>query len=232
MSQYINHCSSLKISSDWNYFDQLTRAAGPVAGPILDGMRNSYEVDWNRSFATEVVLALDEELRPAYKVIDADTGKVTEIKRHPGVTYSEELAAHIGTLDHILVNEEIVRGKIEDFKSHPSPFEADTYQAYLYALMLLLHIPTLQDVTFELIFVRYTNCARRDMWRRADIAELSAHVRRARERQRDIHAHPDMAEAIPSKICVYCPLAKNFTCPIAEWNEYTTLSAGRSGCRR
>jgi hypothetical protein len=53
---------------------------------------------------------------------------------------------------------------------------------------------------------------------------MQATISRARERQRLTHAHFEDALALPCRSCTYCPLAKDHTCPIAEWNEYTLVT--------
>lgn len=225
MADYIAHCARLKIAADWVYFNRLAKAAGPDAGPILDGVRDTYEVDFEHVYATELTLALDEQCRPAYRVPYAD-GTVVQLSRIPGIEYSEEFAAHTGTLDVTLFSDDTLRAKIEDFKTHPRPFDADTYQSLLYPFMLLKHFPALEQVTFELNFARYRNCRRATQWKRTEMPEMQTAVERARERQRLTHTNPEAAKALPSSVCVYCPLSrKAVDCPIAEFNEYTSLTA-------
>lgn len=223
MSQYVSHCAAAKVESDWVYFNKLTVAAGPVAGPILDNLRNIFRVDWKRVYGTEVTLALDEDFNPAYFTMK-EGGEMYELERIPGVVYSEKPAAHIGTLDVILLTEDMQHGKIPDYKSHPAPFEADTFQSTLYPFMLLKHFPTLQDVKFELNFVRYTGSLRAVSWTRDEMPAMQAEISRARQRQIATHEHPDKALALPCKTCTYCPLGKAMTCPIGEWNEYLTMT--------
>lgn len=212
MAKYVMHCAAESKSSDWEEFNRLAEASGPVAGKILDGIRDSYEVDWKHVFACEMTLALDEEFRPLNEGL--------LFTQFPNV----DRAAYIGTLDVILLKNDGTAAKIDDYKSHPSPFEADTFQGTLYPFMLFKHLPDLEMVTFELNFVRYTNCYRRVTWHRSDMPAMQAIISRARERQRITHENPDEALALPCKTCTYCPLAKNMSCPIAEWNEYTTMT--------
>lgn len=220
MSEYVRHCAGLGISSDWLHFNKLAAAAGPEAGPILDGIRDTYQVDHSRVYGTEITLELDEDFNPT-------TGGGIPGEYRPGLPGSINTgkdAAHIGTLDVILLNEDGTHAKIDDYKSHPAPFDADTFQGTLYPFMLFKHLPQLEVITFELNFVRYQNCLRRVQWKRTDMPEMQAIISRARERQRLTHEDPDAALALPGKTCAYCPLGKNFTCPIAEYNEYVNLS--------
>jgi hypothetical protein len=222
MSAYTRHCTDNRIPADWLKFNQLAAASGPVAGPILDGLRDRYVVDWEHVYDTELTLALDEEFNPTWLVIDWQTGKESHLRHIPGVTYSEKPAAYIGTLDVLLLKE--TRAKIPDYKSHPAIFEADTFQSTLYPFMVFKHFPNLQHVIFELVFVRYINSTRSVTWSREEMPAMQAEVSRARERQKITHANPDGALALPCKVCVYCPLAKDFSCPISEWNEHTMLT--------
>lgn len=222
MSQYVSHCASKGIASDWTHFNRLAVAAGPEAGPILDGIRDTYRVDHSRVYGTEITIALDEDFQPTDM-----TGAYNPDQRFlltPGVHYSARVAAHIGTLDVILLSEDGTHAKIDDYKSHPAPFDADTFQGTLYPFMLFKHLPQLEVITFELNFVRYQNCLRRVQWKRTDMPEMQTAISRARERQRLTHENPDDAMALPGKTCAYCPLGKDFTCPVAEFNEYTNLS--------
>ena len=216
MAQYVEHCTRERRQVDWIYFDKLTTAAGPEAGPILDGLRNSYIVHFDYVYGTEMTLALDEEFRPT-----RNHDKPVAII--PGLVYSEEPAAHAGTLDVTMLSSEMDRAKIDDYKSHPAPFEADTYQSVLYSFMVFKHFPQVNKVTFELIFVRYRNQRRSVVWKREDMPEMQARIARARARQRLTHAEPEKALALPCKTCTYCPLAKSLTCPIADWNEHTLV---------
>lgn len=224
MSDYVRHCAKLKIQADWKYFNSLTVAAGPVAGPILDGIRDRYRVDWETVYGTEITLALDEEFRPT----DHGDDRSQRFMLEPGVNYSGLPAAYIGTLDVIEISPDGKYAKIPDYKSHPSIFEADKepypYQSVLYPFMLMKHLPGLESVIFEYVFVRYQNCVRSKEWKRKDMPEMQGIISRGRERQRITHEHPDQAKALPCKTCMYCPLAKNFSCPIAEWNENTALT--------
>jgi hypothetical protein len=214
MSRYIDHCVKKQVSSDWVAFNKLAHAAGPVAGPILDGIRDSYEVDWQHVYGTEIPLGLDESFHPC-----SDKGFI-----YPGVTANPAPSAYNGTLDGILLSEDGLRAKIIDFKSHPAPFDADTFQSILYPFMLFKHLPNLQVVTFELNFVRYQNCLRSVAWKREEMPTMQTAISRARERQRITHENPDDAMALPCTVCTYCPLGKTMTCPIAEFNEYLTMN--------
>src|SRR6185437_3310108 len=76
---------------------------------------------------------------------------------------------------------------IEDFKSHPRAFPADTFQGKLYALMLFCHMPAPEEVTFRLRFVRYANVHTEHKFHREQVPELKEEVRRVRARQQEYH---------------------------------------------
>lgn len=225
MAAYYAHCAALRVRSDWNYFDKLSAKVGyDDAGPILDGLRDSYEIDWEHFYAAEMVLALDADWNPTkYVFVDGELRRIDD-DDIPGLVYSEKPAEHIGTLDVILLSDDGTAAIIPDYKSHPAIFEADTYQGLAYPAMLFKHFPKLQTVTFRLTFVRYVNCFREVTWKRSELPEMLAAMERARLRQLYIKQHPEEAKALPSKVCTYCPLAMDFTCPVAEFNERMTLS--------
>lgn len=224
-AEYTRHCVKHRVPVDFAYFDKLSAAAGPVAGPILDNLRDTFVVDFERVLATEVRLRLDTDLNPTLFEQEYDgraagiTTRVHVEDEMPGVSYSTEDAAHAGTLDVISVNADLTEGFIDDYKSHPRPFEPDTYQSELYPFMAFRHIPTLQKVTFTLIFVRYGfNVRRSVVWTREDMPEMAVHIKRARERQLALEAAGE-GPALPGSHCQYCPkITKPTLCSIAEYN--------------
>lgn len=225
MAEYIMWCVRKQVASDWIAFNQIARAAGADAGGILDGLRDSYEVHWDLVYGCEVTMMLDEDFRPTLEISDEHWPKHIKTRNFiEPVNYEGGYVAHIGTADQILISADGLRGKIEDFKSHMSPFDPDTYQDVLYSFMLLKHMPQLNQVTFELRFVRYENCVRSVTWKRSDMPEMQQIIARARERQRATHENPDAAKAIPCKQCSYCPLGVlTLDCPIRELNPMISM---------
>lgn len=137
------------------------------------------------------------------------------------LTLSSDVGAAGGTLD-VLLFLAPTKAKIEDFKSHPRPFDPKTDQSKRYPFLIFETFPEVEEVTFELVFVRYANCRRSVTYTRADYAELRQHVINERESQETIHRRyeaGEVLEAIPGKHCQYCPLLqKPAACPIAESN--------------
>lgn len=207
--------------------DRLSESSGPVAGPILDRLRNEYIVDFAHVYGTEITLMLDEDFEPAYFWMDEHGEVQTEYRGQPidriaGVEYSEKPAAFIGTLDELDINDD--EGKIPDFKSHPAPFEADTFQGKLYSFFVLKHFPHLRKVKFELIFVRYSHCVRSVTYLRSEMADMQMELARAKARQIATHEAPENALALPCTTCTYCPKGRTKTCSIAELNEHLVLT--------
>lgn len=235
LSEYVSWCVSRSVAVDFDYFDKLSAAAGPIAGPILDNMRDTFVVDWKHVLATEVRLRLDSNLEPTKHEQDVtgitqfvemaqcyyydDNKEARIIDVFPGLAYSGKAAAHAGTLDVILINEDATEAVCPDYKSHPRPFEPDTYQSMLYPFMLMKHIPTVQKVTFRLVFIRYgADVTREVVWTREDMPEMAIQIRRARERQLALEAKGE-GPALPGLHCQYCPkITKPTLCSISEFN--------------
>jgi hypothetical protein len=219
-AEYTRHCVKHRVPVDFAYFDKLSAAAGPVAGPILDNLRDTFVVDFEHVLACEVRLRLDDDLNPTLLERTSGVGGIMHNEDEMvGVAYSSGTAAHAGTLDVLMINDDLSEARVLDYKSHMRPFEPDTYQSELYPFMVLKHIPTVQKVTFKLIFVRYGfNVIREVVWLREDMPEMAVHIKRARERQLALEAAGE-GPALPGSHCQYCPkITKPTLCSIAEFN--------------
>jgi hypothetical protein len=230
MSLYIKHCVAHKVAVDFDEFDRISAAAGPVAGPILDNMRDTYVVDFKHVLASEIRLRLDTNIAPTNtEMTPAGALGFFPLDIMPGVEYSDEPAAHAGTLDVLLINDDATEGVIEDFKSHPRPFEPDTYQSLLYPFMAMKHIPSLRKVKFQLVFVRYGGDVRREIvYTREDMPEMAIQIKRARERQLALEAAyvaGDTIKVHSGSHCQYCPkITKPTLCSISEFNPQINTS--------
>lgn len=222
MSEYTRHCAESQVSADWKAFDELTSTSGFEAGQILDGIRLNHMVDYRHVLATEIRLALTETLQPAYRIKE-DDGSITELPHISGVVYSEDLAAHAGTLDELLLFDE-GQAKVADYKTHPRPFVPQTYQGCLYPLMVMLHFPFIRVIVFELNFVRYRNSYRSIEWSRDRIPEMALTVQRARSRQLAMHEGKLKMEALPGGHCRYCPKASDLSCSLGKLNPELALT--------
>jgi hypothetical protein len=192
---YTKHCAARRVPADWAKFDELAIGVLGDSAPILNGIRDTYGNDWEHFYDAEILLRWVEA------GIDVE-----------------------GTLDGLYFLTP-AKAKIEDAKTHPRPFDADTFQGKLYSFMVLMNFPEVEEVTFELLFVRYTNCRRSVTYTREDLPALRQQIVNARARQirlHERHAAGEQLEAYPGAHCTYCPLIKGFDCPIAEFNEYAT----------
>jgi hypothetical protein len=225
VSRYIGHCALNQIPSDWAYFNLLISNSGPVAGPMLEGFRDRYVVDWEHVYLTECPMGLDRQFNPAY-IVQGNDRYPDELPRIGGLDYSPAYCAYLGTLDVIYLSDDGTEATIEDFKTHPSIFNVDAEpQGERYAFMLFKHMPSVQKVTFKYNFVRYTNAFRFDSWNRSDMPAMQASMGRALERQLATVLRPDQAKALPCKSCLYCPLMRDMSCPIREQNENLIVTA-------
>lgn len=217
-SKYVNYCAQERVSFDLKKFDELAAGAGPLAARILQGMRDSYEVDFAHVLATELTLSLDVAFLPT-DVPEAIAGTVAETGLDAEV---------VGTLDalYAFVDEGTMR--IDDLKTHPHPFDpADKLQAKTYALLVFLHWEWVKKIVFRLVFVRYRKVTREVTFTRDQIPDLIAAVKAGRARQKKIHADYEAGErieAIAGTHCWYCPLLSNAKCPIAQYNENSQLT--------
>jgi hypothetical protein len=215
MSLYLSHCARKGVAMDLSAFDEFAKGAGAVASKILVGVRDSYEVDFAALFATELRMCLDENFRPTE--LSPEVEGICED--------SGEEAAYVGTLDGLNLYREEGRIVVDDFKSHPrpyNPFDPDkSMQGKEYSLFCFLHFPWANEVKFRLVFVRFRKLVREVTYVRDDVPELVEAVRSMRSRQKGIHEEyiaGKEIEATGNDGCVYCPLLSNRECPILQDN--------------
>jgi hypothetical protein len=211
MAAYLSHCARKKVGMDLEAFETFSHGAGQQAAKILSGLRDGYVVDHEHLLATELSMALDENLQP--------TDIASEIE---GIVSDSGLpASYQGTLDGVYAFREEAKMLVDDFKSHARPFDADTPQGKEYSLFIFQHFEWVQTVVFRLTFVRYKNLSRTMEYQREDVPKLIEELKAARERQKMIHLKYDSSEeieAISGAGCIYCPLLSNRGCPISEYN--------------
>jgi hypothetical protein len=140
-----------------------------------------------------------------------------------------------GTLD-VLLKLSRTKAKIEDFKSHPRPFEPNTDQAMRYSFLVFENFPSVEEVEFELVFVRYSRCRRSVTFTRTeDYLKLRQQMLNSRKRQEEIHAAYDAGKplpALPGNHCQYCPLLQRPNgCPIGNFNPNTSATPEQWGRR-
>jgi hypothetical protein len=212
MASYLSHCARKSIGMDLDAFEIFSLGAGPQAYKILMGLRDGFVVDHDHLFATELSMALDENLQP--------TDVATELQ---GITVDSGLpSAYQGTLDGVYIFRQENKVMVDDFKSHARAFEpSETMQAKMYSLFIFQIFSWVETVVFRLTFVRYKNMTRSVEYKREELPKLIEEIKAARERQKTIHVKYDAGdeiEAISGSQCVYCPLLSNRQCPISEWN--------------
>jgi hypothetical protein len=218
MAAYLSYCALHGVSADLEAFSRFSRGAGPQAAKILAGLRDGFEVDYQHLFATELTLALDEKFEP--------TNLPAEME---GIVKENDAPAHYqGTLDGVYLFPEQAKVRIDDFKSHPRPFDpADKPQGKEYALFIFKHFPWAEVVTFRLVFVRYRKVTREVTFTRDQVPALVEALSAARDRQKSLHERYEAGqdiEAVAGAHCFYCPLLTNVQCPIAQFNpqaQYT-----------
>ena len=217
MASYLSYCARKQVGMDLDAFERFSRGAGPQAHKILAGIRDGYVVDYPHLLATELSMALDDNLNP--------TDVSEEIE---GICEDSGLpAVHQGTLDGVYAFRSENHILVDDFKSHVRPFNPDDKpQGKKYALFAFHHFPWAEKVTFRLTFVRYKNLTRSVEYTREQIPMLIEVLKAARSRQEMLHAKYDDGEdieAISGSHCIYCPLLSDRTCPIAEFNSNMQL---------
>jgi len=215
MAQYASHCARKGVSMDLDAFDEFAKGVGPTAGKILAGMRESYSVDFTHLFATEVTMALDENMRPT-----AVSGPLE------GTTVDSGLPPHFeGTLDAMYMFREESSIMIDDAKTHARPFDPKdpefALQSQMYSVFAFQFFPWVQKVKFRLWFVRYKNLTRDVEYTRQELPAIIDAVKTARSLQLSIHDTYDTGgdiEAIGNDGCFYCPLLSGRECPILQDN--------------
>lgn len=218
LAEYSSWCASNGIAMDFSAFDRFAKGVGPMAASILSGMRESYRVKFDNLFATELMMSLDEDFRPT-EVVEQMEGTIKD---------SGKPAMVQGTLDALLFFQEHGKADIDDAKSHPRPFDPEpTLQSKLYALFVFQHFAWVQEITFTLVFVRFSNLYRSVTYTRKDVPTLMEVVKSARDRQKSLHTDYDSGkemDVVAGNHCCYCPLLANASCPIAKWNPAMNLT--------
>jgi hypothetical protein len=208
LAAYIDHCVNTKKPSDWAELDRLMRGCSEGAAEILNGFRESFTINPKQVVATEWHLQFDEQLKPI-------------------LPHENRVAMLEGTFD-VAQREGERLGRILDFKNYFRIVEPDTFQSKLYPLLWMLLDSTLEAVDFTLVFTRY-GAVRSVGYTRADIGRLRTLVMRERERQVDMHTHPEKYEGntLPGKHCIYCPLLRARRCPLEGRNPYEMSATDR-----
>jgi len=218
LGQYAAWCATKRVKQDLAAFDRFSEGVGLAAHKILIGVRESYEVDFNSLFATELPMSMDEDFNPT-DVVEALDGIVQS---------SGKDSAYQGTLDTLYAFREEFRINIDDFKSHARPYEpAETLQGKMYSLLAFQHFPWAQEIQFRLVFVRYNHLYRTVNYKRSDVPQLIEAVRSQRLRQKMIHddySNKREIGATAGTHCWWCSLLSDASCPISQYNPAMQLT--------
>jgi len=212
---YVNHLVSTKQKTDSGWYEKniLVRPYLPDALELLDGLKEKLAVDPEKVLATELYLALDDQMQPYETDPSGRTMDGAEADTPP---------AFEGTLD-LVICLSAKEADIHDYKTFWMICDADSFQSKLYPFLLFKHYPQLETVRFHLQFVRY-GVERAVTFTRADLPKLEKLVRGERARQIALHeAHEsaaiDTAQAMPGSHCAYCPILRK--CPLGDTNPMT-----------
>jgi hypothetical protein len=218
LSRYASWCATKQTEQDLIAFDTFSEGVGAAAHKILIGVRETYLVDHQHLFATELMMSLDEKFMPT-DIVETLEGISGDSGEEP---------AYQSTLDTLYVFREQYRINVDDFKTHARPYDpSETLQGKMYSLMVFQHFPWVQEVRFRLIFVRYRNLFREVTYTRSDVPALIESIKSARHRQKMLHVMSeagDTLEAVSGGHCQWCPKLSNRTCSIAEYNPAMQLS--------
>ena len=218
LGQYAAWCATKGVKQDLVAFDKFSEGVGLAAHKILIGVRDSYEVDHQTLFATELPMAMDEDFNPT-DIVEALDGIIQG---------SGKPAAYQGTLDTLYAFREEYKINIDDFKSHMRPYDpSDTLQGKMYCLLAFQHFPWVQEIQFRLVFVRYTRLYRTVTYRRSELPQLIEAVRSARIRQNIIHddyKNGKEIEATAGNHCWWCSMLSDASCPIGKYNAAMQLT--------
>jgi len=100
LAAYISHLVRARRSADLDVFDALVRGAGDEAREVLETFRNNHAFDPEKILATELHIALDENLLPIEHPDDCG-----------------QLAQYEGTLDLVMIHS-LTEAEIDDWKSY------------------------------------------------------------------------------------------------------------------
>jgi len=193
---YTQHLVKTKRTQDLDWCAEHLKGIEPSAIEILEGIYPEFRIDPEVVYATEQHITMDENFKvgtkkPAFEM----------------------------TIDLIELHEETL-AKITDYKSQFQAIDANTFQARLYSLGVFMLNPTIEQVEFQLKFIRWGK-ARSVTFMREQIPELQAEAKRWRERQISLHEADRQKfpiDALPGSHCVYCALLGD-NCPV-EANPY------------
>lgn len=189
-SVYVNHLIATQQSTDYGFADATAdRYRGDAADLFKQWVRERI-FDPERTFGTEVHIALKPDFTPA------------------AASATPAEAPYRGTLDRIEIDGD--HADIYDLKTNFAIFQATTIQAIFYPWLLHKLLPYLKTITFHLDFVRW-NVQREDTFTAEEIDVKEIEIRN-QVKQIQMAKDDDDWPAVVNPNCCYCVLE----CPLVK----------------
>lgn len=214
MASYVRHLAETKRATDFDWFDAEAATSAFIDTDaheiILPNLRETV-IDPDEVLHIEDRLYLDENFNP---MPGLSSGMTPDEAARAGVHYD-------GKPDLVFLRG--ARSIVKDYKTQFKITNALTYQGKQYAALILLHYSFVQEVEFELHFVRY-GAVRSVIYTREQLPMLKQAMASARKKQLDLEAilqagvSGSALAAMPGPHCVYCPKLHS-GCPI-QANEF------------
>jgi hypothetical protein len=186
LSEYVQYLVKAKKESDTDKAAELMVGMKPDAAELVGRLVDDFKINPDAVYGTELWIGLNAQFE---------------------LTGKREASEFEMTLDLVELPEP-TKAKLVDYKSQFHAVDADTFQGRLYSLGLMMLNPHIEQVEFELRFVRWGKSKRSVKFTRADIPKLQAEARQWRQMQLNIHNEPLVygKEVIAGQHCTYCPL--------------------------
>lgn len=193
--RYVEFLQNSHQESDWEYADELVESG--------DWNLEAVEIfkTWARSqsFQTETIFALEFKVRLDWDLNPVDESDPDAAKR---IFYS-------GDFDRLDVRG--TKATIRDYKTFFGVTKTTTIQAILYPYMLFHLMPYLEEIEFELEFVRWGIVSEPRTFTRDDLPMMTRFVKQQVARLVEAYQMDEWPAAVNSKCC-YCHLS----CPLVE----------------
>jgi hypothetical protein len=208
MKAYVERLVATDLSHDesWWRAELDVTTCGRDTRDLLDGYLPNFKIDPQKVLHVEQRLYLDDEMQP---------------------TEDPKRAALSGQPDIIMIDGKTA--KVPDYKSQFRIVDAkESFQGKGYALIVLQHLPFIEEVEFELAFIRWGGSKRTVTYTRKDhLRHLIGAAHKVRVRQLDLHVQMEsgnLEPAVSGPHCLGCPL-RLMGCPIAKVNPYAQQTA-------
>lgn len=166
--------------------------------------RDDFAIDPDSVYGCEVFLSIDREFRP----LEHEIGNPT-----PGRLSGDPRFLASGTIDLLLLEDNGRKATIRDPKSGFSTTGVTDTEPPVYAALVMLHFPLVQEVNFVWDFVR-SSAVRRTSYTREDLSWIEDLLLQKDQLKNDLvrgYNDGETLDANPfSGLCPYCQL----TCPL------------------